>query len=240
MRKLHFIPALFATVSLGACLGGNKVETADPSQSADVTPVPDPPVGSEITVSGVENSFEHFMDERDPFDIIKQKTEEGPPTVSTRLHSCQKVTYQALGALLASRGVDLGAAAKQGQPPTAGQLYRAGAQALGAPNYGARTREPTQLTTAGATKLMDIFIQAAPEIVRAMPGLKSCQIDGKPAQMFDGSGGCTLDGIACLIGAPATQQHVAMCNQVIGRATTTAIGQTIAVASILAAAHTCE
>ena len=234
--QIRFAPALLLT----ACLA----PTADPNAGApqvDHQVADDPPLGSEVTVSGDEmNTFEHFMDERDPFDIIKQKAEEGPPTVSTRLHSCQKMSYATLGALLASRGVDLGATAKQGQPPTAGQLYRGGSQALGAPNYLARTREPTQLTTAGATKLMDVFIQAAPEIVAKMPSLKACQIDGQGVEMFDGSGGCTLDGISCLVGAPATPQHVALCNQLIGQASSQQVGRNLAVATILAAAHTCE
>ncbi len=231
----HMLNALVA-VGLAGCLGGAPTTMQPTGNDPTSTPV----VGDSPTAGGVGNTFNHPQDERDPFDILQQKQEEGPATVSTRLHSCQKMSYATLGHLLASRGVDLNATSQDGQPPTAGELYRSGASALGAPNYLARTREPTQATAAGATKLMDVFVQAAPEIIAAMPNLDACKVDGQPAQMFDGNGNCTLAGVSCLIGAPATPQHVTLCNHLIAEASSPDIGRNMAVGVILAAAHTCE
>src|SRR4051812_42880829 len=45
---------------------------------------------------GPDNTYDHADDlgafgGRNPFDILAQRTEEGPPEVRTRLHSCQKI-----------------------------------------------------------------------------------------------------------------------------------------------------
>src|SRR5262245_26548682 len=66
----------------------------------------------------------------DPFAAI-----DPVPAVSSRMHSCQKIPYDTLGALLVSRGVNLNAVAANGQPLTAGQIYKANAATLGQPNY---------------------------------------------------------------------------------------------------------
>jgi hypothetical protein len=186
------------------------------------------------------NTFDHHLGERDPIDILAQKREEGPAPVSTRLHSCRKLSYAALGNLLVSRGVDLGAHSQQGQPPTAGELYRVSAAALAGPNYGARKREATQWSVGSAARMMDIFLLAAPEIIQAMPSLAACRVGGRPVKMFDDSGDCARDGVSCLLGASATPDHVSLCNQLIGQASSRDIGQRIAVAALLSAAHTCD
>ena len=225
---------LVLVFAVAGCVGGKLPESMlAPEPPPTPVPVPEPTVGD------VGNTFDHLLDERDPFDILKQKQEEGSPLVAARLHSCQKITYVALGNLLASRGVDLKSTAANGKPKTAGQLYREGAQALGAPNYAARTREPTQQTTAGATKLMDVFVQAAPEIIANLGKTSACKINGQPIQLFQGDD-CTADGITCLSGAPATAQHVKLCNQMILEASSKELGRQLAVAAILAAAHSCE
>jgi hypothetical protein len=163
-----------------------------------------------------------------------------PPAVSARMHSCQKIPYVTLGRLLGSRGVNLNAVAGNGQPPTAGQLYKAGSNVLGAPDYAARVREAVQPTTSAMTRLMDIYLAAAPEIIAAMPSLKTCSVKGAAVHMFDPqTGSCTPEGIACLVGAPAVQAQIDLCNQLItdipGKT-----GQQIAVGAILSAAHSCE
>lgn len=201
-------------------------------------PAPD---GVRARATSGSNSFEHTSDDpRDPFDLNKQRVDLPAPSIATRLHSCQKLPYAELGALLASRGVNLKAVAPMGQPATAGQLYAAGAGALGVPNYAARTREPTQQTASGATKQMDVFIAAAPEIIQAMPGLKACQVNGQPAAMFDQKGDCTPEGVTCLMGMTAKQSYVQLCSQFAHDVADPTVGQQLAVASILAAAHTCE
>lgn len=244
MRRLNRPSLLVAFFSLAACANNPSVVPGAGNNNSDKAPVgpttTDPGLGGELAAGSLNTTFDHELDERDPFDILRQKQEEGSPLVATRLHSCQKMNYATLGHLLASRGVDLDAKSKPGMPPTAGELYRGGAQALGVANFPARTREPTQGTTAGTTKLMDLFLQAAGEIIAKMPEVQACQINGQATRMFDDSGNCTIEGVSCLIGAPATQQYVSLCNQAIVEATSREVGQRLAVGAILAAAHTCE
>jgi hypothetical protein len=241
--------AFVGSLSLGGCLGGSP-----PADPGNPTPV-DPSAGSTSgggtaggDVSGLGlapgsaagdtgNTFDHPDNQVDPFEVLQRIQEEGPPEVSSKLHSCQKVKYATLGTMLTQLGVNLNATAT---PPSAGQLYKGGAGAMGAPNYGARVAETVELTTAGATKLFDIFTGAAKEVIAAMPTLDHCKLNGVATQMFDASGKCTLAGITCLQGAPASQAQVDLCNQAVSEASTPQIGQTIAVATILAAQHTCE
>ncbi len=198
------------------------------------------PAGTSTRSLGGDDAGAQFenvpADNFDPFHAAST-----PPAVATRMHSCQKIPYATLGNFLASRGVDLAATAANGQPKPAGQLYREGAATLGAPNYATRTREATQQTTSGATKLMDVFLIAAPEIVAKMPSLAACKINGTPTVMFDpNTGQCTREGILCLTGAPVTQAQLDLCNELVLNDMPGATGQQIAVAAILSAAHTCE
>ena len=166
------------------------------------------------------------------------------PAVGSRLHSCQKIPYDTLGAMLVSRGVNLGAVAANGQPPTAGQIYKTNPNpaTLGAPNYLARLREVTQQTTSGATKLMDIFVQAAPEIIAAMPNLAACKIGGASVTMFDKNDAtaCTREGVMCLLGSPPSKAQVDLCTAMVKDNASLPLGQRLAVAAILASAHGCE
>ncbi len=146
------------------------------------------------------------------------------------------MTYSRIGNLLASRGVDI----DSGDALSAGFLWRNGGPALGAPKLDVRSRESTGITTAAAAKLFDIFAQAAPEIIAAMPTVEACMIGGIGTEMFTAEGTCTIDGITCLTGTPATLAHLELCNEMVTRASTTAKGQEIAVAALAAAAHTCE
>ncbi len=58
--------------------------------------------------------------------------------------------------------------------------------------------------------------------------------------IFDASGNCTEAGLTCLLGEPATEEHVALCDHMVDRASSPETGRVVAVASILAAAATCE
>src|SRR4029077_7768743 len=97
-----------------------------------------------------------------------------------------------------------------------------------------------ELTTASAAKLFDIFTAAAPEIIAGMPLRAECTVGGVAAKMFNDAGQCTIDGITCLIGVPATAAHLDLCNSILSKASTPELGQIIAVAPLAAAAHTCE
>jgi hypothetical protein len=83
-------------------------------------------------------------------------------------------------------------------------------------------------------------VAAAPEIIANLASRPECTVGGVPARIFNDAGQCTADGISCLIGAPATAGHIEICNQMVSRASTPERGRTIAVAALMAAAHTCE
>jgi hypothetical protein len=191
---------------------------------------------------GEENTFDHMNDlgangSRDPFEVLAQRQEEGPPEIRTRLHSCQKMQITALRNVLEGFGVNIDAT---GDPPTAGQLFNGGTGALGAANYDARVGEAIVWSAAGAAKLFDIFVQAAPEIIANLSTAPQCQLDGAGPQMFNEDDTCNENAITCLIGRPSTPEHVAICNSMVHAGTTLDKGKQIAVATLLSAAHQCE
>ncbi|HVV88454.1 MAG TPA: hypothetical protein VHE35_35670 [Kofleriaceae bacterium] len=200
----------------------------------DPNPAPPLPVGN--ASGGTDNTFDHPDNSVDPFELLERARNEGPPSYASRVHKCPKMQYETIGRVLASRGVDVGS----NQALSAGQLYRDGDQALGAPNYGARQRETRELSTATASKMFDIFVQAAPEIIANMPNRDECKIAGVGTHMFNDANQCTADGISCLLGVPATASHIEVCNLTVQRASDPEKGKLIAVATLLAAANTCE
>lgn len=210
----------------------------------------DPPLDGGQTTGKDGNTFDHFNDpgssgSKDPFEILKERAEEGPPEIRTRLHSCTKIPYASLGNFLASRGVDLEATAGSGQLPTAGQLYAGGGDAMGIARYDAREAEAYFHTASGATKLFDIFVQAAPEIIANIENAPACQVGGVGQPMFDpNDGSCVSDSLTCIMGRPATEEDLILCNLMIsksdGSPADIAKKRNITVAAFLAAAHTCE
>jgi hypothetical protein len=238
LSKLN-ISMVIAAFSLAGCLSGGGgtgtgTGTGDGTGDGTQTPGGSLGIGGGLTSGGQGNTFDHDNADSDPFAALLRAQESGPPEISTRMHSCMKMRYATVGNVLASLGVNLAATGAT----SAGLIYKNGSQAMGAPNYGARVPESIDLTTAGATKLFDIFVQAAPEVIAAIPNV--AKKNGAAIQMFDAGGKCTADGVAFLQGAPATQAQIDLCNNILGSASTPAIGQTLAVATLLAAAHTCE
>ena len=204
----------------------------------------DPEVG--IGQEG-EGDFQHSPDlgskkARDPFEILAAREEEGAPEVRARLHSCQKLQVEALRGLLLGLGVALDAPPgnDMGGPLSAAALFQQGAQALGAADYDARVGERITWTTAGATKLFDIFVQAAPEIIAKLPAAPLCSEGAGGPAMFDAEGRCDRDAVTCLIGSPATDEHLVVCDSLIDSATSPERGREIAVAALLSAAYSCE
>lgn len=250
---LYATPLLLIPAGMAACDGGAvSGNLALPGSSDDNTviggsdnddnPTNDEDASSGNFVGGELNTFDHDDDlsadgGKDPFEILEQRQEEGPPEIRTRLHSCQKIQIAALRNILVGFGVDLDAS---GDPKTAGELLSEGQEALGGANYPARSGEAITWTNSGATKLLDIFAQAAPEIIANLADVEQCQVEGVGVEMFDSKDQCQPDAITCLIGRPATETHVAICNQVVQTATTIEKGKQIAVATLLSAAHTCE
>lgn len=191
---------------------------------------------------GEDNTFDHMSDlgangSRDPFEILKQRQEEGPPEVRTRLHSCQKLQNAALRNILVGFGVNIDA---ESDPPSAGQLFKGGGGALGEANYDARVGEAIVWSAAGAAKLFDIFVQAAPEIIANLPNVPQCRVDGVGPEVFTKDDRCNPDALTCLIGKPATPDHVAICDNLVKSASDIETGKRIAIATLLSAAHSCE
>jgi hypothetical protein len=173
---------------------------------------------------------------KDPLAVLAQRREEGPPEVRTRLHSCQKLQLAALSGMLEAFGVDLDAT---GDPRTAGQLLAASADALGAASYDASAGESIVWTATGARKLFDVFLRAAPELIAGVEHAPQCRLGGANPTMFDGSR-CDIDAVTCLLGRPATEQLLALCDDLVASASDVETGKKIAVAALLSAAHTCE
>jgi len=229
-RHLNILFTIFVAAVISACVIGGESGDGDD----DTDPVAEPPSGG--ASGGDDNTFDHPDSMPDIWDLIDRMADEGPPEYSSRVHSCPKMRYETIGRLLESRGVDLTTVGET----QAGFMYTSSDQGLGAPNYGARSRENLELTTASASKLFDIFVQAAPEIIANMPTRAECTVGEAAARMFNDSDQCTADGITCLIGIPATGGHIELCNEMVTRATTIETGKNIAVAALLSAAHTCE
>lgn len=220
--------------SVGSGPGGSTTPTVGGNQG---DPLGD---GTAATGGDETNTFDHMNESTDPFEVLKRFQTEGAPEVAVRMHSCSKIRYTTLGTLLTGVGVNLATNAANGQPQTAGQLYRGGGPAMGQANYGARIPEALELTTAGATKLFDIFVQAASQVITALPNVQRCQVNGTGVQMFDAQGKCNPDAITCIVGAKATQDQIDLCNSALNSASTPDLGKRIAVGSLLAAVHTCE
>lgn len=240
---LRGAPVVLAVGILGmAC-----VEQPNDIQNVPPAPVIDDPTQDDNNQpgnfsGGEDNTASHMGDLgdgvfKDPFEVLAQRMEEGPPEVRTRLHSCQKVQNTSLTNLLTSLGVNVDAT---GDPPTAGQLLKGGGGALGAASYDSRVGEQIVWSAAGAAKLFDIFVQAAPEIITNLPNVDQCKVDGVGVEMFDANNQCNADAIACITGRPATASHVAICNKVVTSASSVDKGKRIAVATMMAAAHSCE
>jgi len=73
----------------------------------------------------------------------------------------------------------------------------------------------------------------------------ACTLNGKNLPMFANDGSCVEESVSCLIGMPATVDHMLLCNLLIDKAdknnaTDVNKKRNIAVAVLLAASHTCQ
>ncbi len=227
--KTKHLPILLSAALLA--LGGVGLGACTDEPIDEPTPLPEGNASG-----GTDNTYDHPQTNVDVWELLERAKNEGPARYSSRVHKCPKVQYRTLGRVLSSRGVDMAARG----PLSAARLYADGDQALGAPNYGARQREARELSTATASKMFDIYVQAAPEIIANLPGRDECKVAGVGARIFNDANQCTADGITCLIGVPATASHIEVCNLTVSRASDVDKGKRIAVATLLAAAHTCE
>jgi hypothetical protein len=132
---------------------------------------------------------------------------------------------------------------------TPGYLYFTGKNALGVPKLDSRLGEKDEHSTASAMKLMDIFIQAAPQIIANISDASkapACSLNGKNKQMFDPlDGSCVEENVSCLIGLPATEDYMLLCNLIVQKANPSDQvdvnkKRVIAVAALLSSAHSCQ
>jgi hypothetical protein len=201
----------------------------------DLPPSHAPPGGATSTAGGTDSTYDHPDDTMDPWTLLNRLTQEGPPSFTSHMHSCPKVLYKTLGNVMSGVGMN----PANMTAVSAGDLYTNGENALGGPNYANRIRENVGLTTSGMSREFDIFAAGAPEVLAAFTaGTPIARCPG--AKLFDTGGACLPEGITCLIGTPATSEHVNFCNLTVSSATDSATGQKLAVAAILAAAYTCE
>jgi hypothetical protein len=156
------------------------------------------------------------------------------PVTAARFHGCTKITYAALGSILNTRGAKLTGA------QNALTIYKSGASALGVANYSGRAPEALLGSTSALAKQFDIFVAAAPEVLANAGTSAACQ----GVTIADTSGKFTKDGLTCLMGTLATDEHVTVANQAVSDAVaggaTQAQGVQLAIAALLEAAHTCE
>ena len=226
MTRFGYTLTILVGASLGVAACSDSIE--------EPTTTPDP--GS--TTGGGDTTFDHENSGPTVWELIDRLTKEGPPSFTSHMHSCSKVRIANLGQVLTSVGVNL-ATVGTATAPSAGDLYKSGASALGASSYANRIRENIGITTSGASREFDIFAAAAPQVIAAIPTLARCQVGGVGPQLFNGAT-CTAEGITCLIGTPAQPSHVQLCNLTITSASDQPTGQRLAVAALLAAAYTCE
>lgn len=227
----HNIASLLSVMALPAAM---LVACAEEVQAPPTEP-PDPT----DTTGGTDNTFDHDNNGLSPYELLDRLREEGPIWYSSRVHSCAKVRVATMDNLLASRGVNM----SDNGPTSPGGLYLSGQNALGQANYVNRVRENIELTTASASRLFDIFVAAAPELITNLDTSPACTGVGP---LFDVDNKCNSAAFSCLLGVPVTLPQIETCNitvtSAIAVAPRTAIdtGKQLAVAAMLAAAHTCE
>ena len=162
---------LGASLGLAACAG----DISDTSPNGD-----DGSGGAPSTTGGSGTTFDHDNDTISVWDLINRIEQEGPPTFTAHMHGCSRPTYVTLGHVLTSIGVDL----TNKTALSAADLYNNGASALSVASYANRARENVAITTSGASKLEDIFVAAATEVMTKLPTLARCQVNGVGPTLF--------------------------------------------------------
>lgn len=206
-----------------------------------------PAGGGDEESANADNNFHHPNDaitpgQKDPFEILAERADEGPVEIRSRMHSCTRLPYTSLGSFLASRGVNMANPAVG----SAADLYKKGGDALGIAKYDVRQGEASFYTISAAAKVFDIFTQAAAEIIANIENADACKLNGQGKPMFDATTGkCVYTSLSCLMGRPASQEDMDLCNLMISQADPNspadiANKRKIAVAAFLSAAHTCE
>ena len=233
MKRIALTLIGAAAIALGACTDG----TSD-SLTGGGTGGGDP----NGTAGGEETTFDHANDpgaatpgaDFQPPDPGQIKIV-GSPEITARLHACGKISVKSLGDILASRGLTGGGTRPAGALSGQAIFAQGGSPAaLGGANYNGRVPEAPFASTSAMAKMFDIFTMASYDAVNAnwtapaCPGVKVLGTDGK----------FTKDGLTCLMGKTAHDEHLAIANDAIAKNPTD--GAKIAIAALLSAAHTCQ
>ena len=134
-------------------------------------------------------------------------------------------------------------------PKTAGFLYFSAGDALGVAKLDSRLGDADEHTTASAAKLFDIFVQAAPQIIANIADptkAPACTLNGKNLPMFDpNDGSCVEQTLSCLLGMPASQDHLLLCNLMVQKANVADLADVakkrhVAIAALLSGVHACQ
>jgi hypothetical protein len=234
MKRIALTLISVAALALGACDGTNDSLTGGGGSN---------PRDPNQTAGGEDTTFDHSNDPNGAApgaDIQPPEPAQikmvGSPEVTARLHSCGKLSVTSIGTLLATHGM-VTTGAPPGAPAgsqSATTIYKASSAQLGAPNYAGRVPEAPFSSTSAMSKLFDIFTMGSYEVVGANFAATSCGT----TKVLGADGKFTKDGLSCLMGKPALDEHVAIANDAIAKNPTD--GAKIAIAAVLAAAHTCQ
>jgi hypothetical protein len=168
----------------------------------------------------------------DPTQAVAEEAQIGSPDVVARLHGAQKMQYATLSTILADLGVDMTSTTTN----SAGELFADGQGPLGVAVYPSRVPEMIVPSTSALAKEYDIFVAAATEILKSnLASSTRC-----PGVQLITNGQFTHDGLSCLLGKPAKPDHLTLANQLVSQAPDPVTGQELAIATLLAAAHTSE
>jgi hypothetical protein len=236
MKRIALTLIGVAAIALGACSDGTSDSLSDGRSGGQVGD----PNG---TAGGEDTTFDHSNDpggsapgaDTNPAPEAPNVKVVGSPEVSSRLHACGKITVTSLGKLLASRGLTGGGTRPAGALSGQAIFAQGGTPAaLGAANYNGRVPEAPFSSTSAMAKMFDIYTMASYDAVTptwtapACPGVTVIGTDGK----------FTKDGLSCLMGKPARDEHVAIANDAIAKNPTD--GAKIAIAALLSAAQSCQ
>src|SRR5262249_42031033 len=146
-----------------------------------------------------------------------------------------KLSVASIGTILTSRGLTGGGTRPAGaQSGQAIYTNNQTAATLGAANYNGRVPEAPFASTSALSKMFDIYAMGSYDAVAANWTAPACP----GVKVVDAAGKFTKDGLSCLIGKPATEEHLAIANDAIAKNPTD--GAKIAIAALLSAAHTCQ
>ncbi len=235
MKRIALTLISVAALALGACGDGSSDSLTNGQK--------DNPRGDGTTAGGPDTTFDHSNDPNGAApgsDIQPAEPAQiqmmGSPEVTARLHACGKLTVSSIGGILSTRGMTTtgSPAGAPGGSQSATTIFKASSAQLGAANYQGRVPEAPFASTSTMAKLFDIFTMGSYEVVGANWTASGCG----STKVLGADGKFTKDGLSCLMGKPALDEHVAIANDAIAKNPTD--GAKIAIAAVLSAAHTCQ